>query len=688
MIPQDILIEDNRRLAAINAPYNPLTGNPRDPNRFYFNVRGMESWIPLSMQHEPLVRELLEAGSLDAYVARRGASDVFRENVLREWTRLRCRHDFPFWAASFAYIKRSGGGDDTLLVLNRAQRKLVSLLETMRRQGKPLRLILLKARQWGGSTCIQLYMAWMQLILKKGLNSLIIAHQAAATDEIKDMFDRMLDMYPAWLLHDPGEEFSDSAKRVVRVGNSRSAFRVVARNCKVKVGSAERPNACRGGDYNLVHLSEVGIWRKTPGRTPEEIMRAACSGILYDPMTMIALESTANGTENFFHREYEAAREGKSQFHALFIAWFEIDDYSLPFSSEAERLAFAQRLFANREAEHPSSQREQPGRYLWWLWQKGASLEAIHWYVMERMKYSDHDLMAAEYPSDDVEAFVHSGANVFDRYKIEAMRADCTLVPLRGEVDGAAPSGPESLRSVCFTEDGAGALLVWKKPQIDSDMKMANRYLAVVDIGGRSNKADWSVVAVFDRMPMMKGGRPEIVAQWRGHTDFDLLAWNAARIATWYDEALLVIESNTLETRDPSRMTDGDQSWFILNRLRDAYPNLYARGGGEQDIREGAPQKYGFHTNVNTKPMVISQLVQAVRERMYVERDPECLHELACYERRSNGSFGALPDRHDDILMTRAIGLHICFREMEPPRNVMRVRTLSPRPRPVSAAVF
>lgn len=691
MIYQGILAENSKRLAAIEAPYDPIGGNPRDPNRFHFNVRGLESWLPREMEREPIVRELMQDGSLDRYLARiGGVNDLLREAALRKWKRLRARYDFPFWAASFAYIKKKGGGEDALLVLKRPQRKLVNTLERMRRQRRPLRLILLKARQWGGSTCVQLYMAWLQLIHQKGLNSLILAHQGVATDEIKDMFDRMLGQYPLWLLHDEGEEFSDREKRVERVGGSRSAFRVIARNCKVKVGSAEKPDACRGGDYNLVHLSEVGLWRKTTLKSPEQIMRAACSGILYNPSTMIVLESTANGTENFFHKEYQAAKKGKSQFEALFVAWYEIDDYSLPFADEAERVDFAKALYEGRNSEQPLSPREQSGAYLWWLWTKGATLEAIHWYVAERSKYSDHDLMASEYPSDDVEAFVHSGANVFDRYKVEAMREDCKVVPRKGEIDGDEPSGPCSLRGVRFNEDECGALRIWKMPEILPDVRIADRYLTVVDIGGRSNKADWSVVAVFDRFPMVSGGKPEVVAQWRGHTDFDLLAWNAARIATYYDNALLVIESNTLETHDPSRMMEGDQSGFILNQLRDSYPNLYARRRSEQDILQGAPLKYGFHTNVSTKPMVISTLVKAVRERLYVERDPECLSEFDAYERRQNGSYGALPGNHDDLLMTRAIGLHICFNEMEMPRSVMRHQGAAARlrQRPVSAAVF
>ena len=276
--------------------------------------------------------------------------------------------------------------------------------------------------------------------------------------------------------------------------------------------------------------------------------------------------------------------------------------------------------------------------------------------------------MASEYPSDDVEAFVHSGARVFDKYAVERLRPLCSLPKWRGEIDGDEPSGPGSLKNVHFNESASGALAVWKLNENDSEMRLLDRYLVVVDVGGRSLSADWSVIAVFDRAPMREGRGPEIVAQWRGHTDFDLLAWNAARIATFYDNALLVIESNTLETRDPFRSIDGDQTSFLLNQLRDHYINLYARQRNEEDIRRGTPVKYGFHTNMATKPMIIATLVKVIREGGYTERDEQCLTEFLTYEQRPNGSFGALPGHHDDLLMTRAIGLHISFAEMEMPK--------------------
>ena len=189
----------------------------------------------------------------------------------------------------------------------------------------------------------------------------------------------------------------------------------------------------------------------------------------------------------------------------------------------------------------------------------------------------------------------------------------------------------------------------------------------MVDVGGRSAKADWSVIAIFDRMPMAFGERPEIVAQWRGHTDFDLLTEKAADASRFYGNALLVIESNTLETHDRDRHTDGDLSSFILNRLRDSYPNLYARSRSEEAVTRGVPVRYGFHTNIATKPMIIATLVKVIREGMYIERDPACLDEYLSYERRQNGSYGAIAGCHDDLLMTRAIGLHIIFHELDVP---------------------
>lgn len=693
-IIQNIIEENNRRNKEIYARFDPVKGIGSIGERVKVYIDDFPiplQYIPVEMMKVPFIKRLVKCGSIESFLKTIGPIESSeyegdRIKVISQFVRIRCKFDFPFWAATFVYIKNKGGGEDVLFRLTRPQRRFVERLEVLRKAKKPIRIVLLKARQWGGSTTSQIYMAWLQLVHKVGLNSLIIAHQGAGSDEIKDMFDRMIKNYPVDMLYKLGEVYNENEPKFVGVGKSGSIHKVPQRNCKIKIGTAERPDSCRGGDYNLVHLSEVGVWKVTEGKKPEDIVRSACSGVLLRPYTMIVYESTANGTGNFFQKEYDDAKSGKSQFQAMFVSWFDIEQYSSPIEDVE---LFAQMLYTNRENDKIPSVRAESGKYLWWLWEKGATLEAINWYIQERAKYTDHGLMASEFPSDDVEAFVHSGARVFDKYKVEKLRISCRPPRYIGEVYGDSDEGKKALQNIRFTEDNQGLLYIWEMPEIDDNEVVTDRYVAIVDIGGRSSKADLSVIVVLDRLFMVDGGKPTVVAQWYGHIDMDLLAWKSAQIAAFYDNALLVIESNTLETHDKERYVDGDQSHFILNQIKDIYPNLYARKQSEEDIQEGIPKKYGFHTNVSTKPMIISTLIKVIRTNSYTERDERCLDEYLCYERKQNGSYGAIIGKHDDLLMTRAIGLHICFFEMELPKFVPRKgRFLTKKQHVVSAATI
>ena len=688
-----ILQENERRRAIVFAPFNPITGEGSIGQRVAFTISDYPiptQYLPVEMMDEPFVKSLSKAGSVDAFI--RDAlmlpvTDEARDKVVEEFIRIRQKHDYPFWAAMFAYIKRKGGGTDVLFRLNRPQRKLIKRLEKMRKAGKPIRLILLKARQWGGSTSIQIYMAWLQLVHEVGLNSLIIAHQGTGSDEIKDMFDRMIKSYPVEMLHELGDAYAPNEPKMVGVGKSGNIFRVPQRNCKIKIGTAERPNSCRGGDYNLVHLSEVALWKETDGKKPEDIVRSACSGILLRPYTMIVYESTPNGVGNFFHKEYLAAKKGLSQFEAMFVAWFEIEQYELPFENEAEKYEFAKKLFANRRNEEIKSDREEPGTYLWRLWEKGATLEAIHWYVSERSKYTNHGDMASEYPSDDIEAFTYSGRKVFSSEDVEQFRPACRAPRWIGEIYGSADEGEKAIDGLRFKKEADGRLFMWHDVERSDIEEVTDRYLVVVDVcKGHTKNADFADILVIDRLFMMDGEPPVVAAEWHGHIDMDKLAWKATQVAAYYNNALLVIESNTLETNN----TKGEAE-YILTLIHEVYGRqLYARKQSAEDIRQGLPKKYGYHTNPLTKKVVIYNLKVVIRERLYIEREEACLDEYLTYVETENNVFEAMEGYHDDRLMTRAIGMQVCYHEMELPRIVKRVNNINASlvQRPVSAATI
>lgn len=698
----DLIAENDSRRNEMFARFNPITGEGSIGERILVVLEDFpipRQWIPVSMIDNGLVKALVKNKGINGFLHNVMGQETSQENrqaVIDCFVRLRSLHDFPFWAATFVYIKnKEVGRPDCLFRLSFPQRRFVNMLERIRLAGKPIRIILLKARQWGGSTTSQIYMAWLQLVHRTGLNSLIISNFNKGSETIKGMFKKMIEAYPVSMLHDLGDVYSENEEKLVGVGRSGLTQLVPQRNATISIGSAESPDSCRGGDYALVHLSEVGLWKATDGKKPEDIVRSACSGVLYRPYTMIVYESTANGVGNFFHNEYVAAKDPgiKSQFEPLFISWFDIELYRLPFADKDELTSFATWLYNNRFNSSSRSDREESGKYLWWLWEIGATLEGIHWYIEERAKYHDHGSMASEYPSDDVEAFVNSGSAVFDKYAVEALRPTTAKPPRYiGDLSAYGDEGEDAMRDLKFVEDSQGLLWVWNLPDPinpNDPEVVTDRYLTVVDVGGRSHKADWSVIVVFDRLLMMDGGKPSVVAQWYGHIDMDLLAWKAAQIAAFYDNSLLVIESNTLETHDKERNVDGDQSAAILNQIKDIYPNLYARKQSEDAIIQGLPVRYGFHTNIATKPMIISTLVKVIREGLYIERDKRCIDEFLNYEKKPNGSFGARQGTHDDLLMTRAIGLHICFYEMELPQVVTRgSNTMKYAPKIVSAASF
>ena len=654
-----IITENERRKAAANKPYDPIDGTGALHARKSLCLADapiVRQWLPEPMFALPTVQALSEAGSLAAYARILYGRSVTASELTETWrgvVRLRILYDFEFWAAMFVKIKPKRGGETIPFRLNRPQRKLLALMEKQRIEGKPIRVILLKARQWGGSTLVQIYMAWIQLVHKRNWHSTICAHLKGSSQNIRGMYSRLIEGYPAWL---SGEEAPFHFRPYE---HAQDASYISGRGCKVVVGTAESPNSLRGEDTAMAHCSEVAFWQKSDNRTPEDIVRSVCGGIALLPFTVIVYESTANGTGNYFYDEWMRAMEGKSDKAPLFVAWYEIEMYAC-------RVDDGKAMAASLTD------------YERWLWDRGATLENIAWYREKRKEYKEHADMKAEYPSDSIEAFSHSGENVFAPVAVAELERFCCEAAYRGEVQANTPKGDGALTNLHFVSDSEGNLRIWSFPGKEA---VADRYVTVVDVGGRSGKSDYSVIAVFDRYWQMYGGYPEVCAQWRGHTDHDLLAWKAVQIAGYYGKSLLVIESNTYETEH----TGGDHTEYILDQIAGYYDHLYSRTPADL-IREGHPRRWGFHTNTSTKTLIVDSMVETVREHAYVERDREACHELYVFEKKKNGSYGAKEGHHDDIAMTRFIGLYIC--KTHPlPRIVGAHRTVALH-RPLSEATI
>lgn len=610
----EIIAENKRRNSLLSEafPYDPVIGDPDDASRRTVRIE----WEPTPVA---LPKTMLED---PAWRCVKSTLD---------YKRLRLRHDFEYWAVQCVRIRHKQTGRRIQFRLNAPQRRVLRMFEQERLAGHPLRFIMLKARQWGGSTLVQMYFAWIQCVLRRNWNSLICAHVKDTASGIRGMYDDMLAEYPESLWDD------EEMPRFIPWQKASNTRELAGRGCRVTLASSFGQNAVRGLDFSMAHLSEVAFWQDSDRISPADFVRSVCGGIPQEELSMVVMESTANGVANYFHTVWRASEERRNAYRRIFVPWYEIEMYRCPCDDPAALIA----SWTPYERE---------------LWEKGLTLEMIQWYHDKRGEFPSDQAMMAEYPSDPVEAFANTGCGVFASEQIENIRTEC-----REPIDLSRTELPETAKPILQNPGADGVLKVWALPAEDT-LRYKHRYVVAVDVGGRSRHADWSVIAVFDRCPPDGSRRPTLVAQWRGHCDHDLLAFYAVKIAKAYHNALLIIESNTLETASEGA------SQYILEEINAIYRNLYVRTPRDKSGNATPSPRVGFHTNRATKSAAIANLIACVRNRSYSERDSAACDEMATYELQQNGSYAARKGYHDDLLMTRAIALYV-ISTMPPPRD-------------------
>lgn len=593
-------------------------------------------FLPATMMDTELGHSVITSCGVADFARSR---ELAPERVAEMFELVRLRHDFPYWASKYGLIRPKRGGENVPLRLNSAQRKLVSQLEDMRTAGLPIRIILLKARQWGGSTVIQLYMVWMQLVRGVGLNSLIVAHQNVATEDIRAMMKRVIDGYPSRLLRADFEAAEKgllearvekppvkSGKKVnaerteaegegerksplKSVGRSGNTWHLPERNCDFRIGTAERPDSSRGGSYSLVHLSEVGIWRATDGKSPAEIVISSTSGVLAEPETMIVLESTAKGTGNYFHREYTAASRGEAQWRPVFIAWFDIDQYELPLDNPE---GFASELFAGKE-RGDSTDRSESGQYLWKLWEAGATLEAINWYIWERRKYDSSRAMASEYPSDDREAFAAAGNSVFPGDLILAMEGRC--------------------RSPRVTHVNGIEMRIWSEPE-------AGREYLITFRPGTPEKGERAAGVVLD---VSVGGEPRIVAEIAGKAGLNEGINALVELCRRYEDCRVAVIAER-------------------NEILGCGHALYAAGViADEEILLNRPsrQELIWRISAELKTAAIDCLRDMIVRGKWSEPGSEAIAQMETLEADPAEGYRPVWGNRDDLLSLRAIACYL-----------------------------
>ena len=112
---EELVSEDDRRAAEIRAPFNPITGEGSVGNRKKVHIEDMYPYdilLPVPILQNKLVKLILKVGSIRQFCLDRygECSRETREKVVRKFIQVRCKHDFPFYAYAYNFIKNKEGG--------------------------------------------------------------------------------------------------------------------------------------------------------------------------------------------------------------------------------------------------------------------------------------------------------------------------------------------------------------------------------------------------------------------------------------------------------------------------------------------------------------------------------------------------------------------------------------------------
>lgn len=239
------------------------------------------------------------------------------------------RTDFPVYGEVCLKIKPKNGG----LVpfkLNKAQRHIHEVAERQLRERGYVRIITVKGRQQGLSTYIEGRLMW-KVSHRFGVRAYILTHEQEATSNLFEMAERYYQNLPS------------AVKPVAGAANAKELY-FSGLDSGYKVGTAGNRGAGRSQTLQYFHGSEVAFWPHA-----QEHAAGALQAVPKGSMaqgTEVWLESTANGVGNFFHKQWQLAVSGQSDFEAVFIPWFWEPGYSMSvpdgFVMDDEERAYAE----------------------------------------------------------------------------------------------------------------------------------------------------------------------------------------------------------------------------------------------------------------------------------------------------------------------------------------------------------
>ena len=481
--------------------------------------------------------------------------------------------------------------------LNNPQQRLYNIIKEQKKANKPVRIIILKARQMGFSTLTESIL-FKDTVTKFNRRTGIITHLDTATTNLFNMSKLMLDNLPDELK--PSIKNSN-AKELIFDNDTGTGLK-----SKIKCMTAGTSGVGRSDTFDNLHLSELAFWQGDVTATLTGLFQAVPNL----PDTMIIIESTANGFEKF-KELWDQAVNGDNDYIPLFVAWYELPEYTMPYSG------------------FKLTQEEEELKKLYKL--SNDQLEWRRWCIRNNCQ-NDIEQFKQEYPSNPEEAFISTGRCIFDKEEI-IKRLRYVPKPLK---QGYFTYNEEKaqvniMTDIKWVNDRKGPIKIYKVPNTPQFTKYAIGGDTAGDTLGDEFSAD-----VIDCKTL------EQVATLDMQTDEDLFAKQMYCLGAYYKWALMSIETN--------------YSTYPQKKLEELqYPNFYIREVVDR-YDKSVSKQFGFNTNKKTKPLILSNLVELVREHVDIFNSEKTLRQMLTMVRKDNGKQEAEDGYHDDKVMSIAIG--------------------------------
>lgn len=482
-------------------------------------------------------------------------------------------------------------GELVPLKFNYAQNKLYDVIKKQTQENKPVRIIILKARQMGISTCVEAILN-TNTMLNFNMKTGIITHQSSATANLFKMSKIMYQSLPNKI---KPQVLKDNQNELVFNNTDNTGL-----NSELKCMTAGSSGVGRSDTYKQLHLSEYAFWPGDKKATLNGLLQAVPN----TPNSIVIIESTANGFEHF-KELWDDAVEGNSDFIPVFFPWFKMPEYRMTYDG------------------FDLTEEEKELKRIYSL--DNEQLSWRRWCIKNNCS-NDIDMFKQEYPSNPEEAFLSTGKCLFNKEQV-INRIQKLKDPLKKGYFKYNYNS-QKITNIKFVESESKSLIeIYEMP------KSGYPYVLGGDPAGIGT--DSFAGDVIDNTTGKQVATLEVELD---ETEFTRQMYC---LGMFYNEALCCIETNysTFPTKELFRL---------------GYTKQYLRTI-DDIIDVKIQDKLGFNTNRATRPVIISELVKFFSECIDLINCKKTLLQALTFIKREDGKQAADDGYHDDRIMSLAI---------------------------------